>query len=42
MGGPEFDRVPGGLVLAALIVVAGVLVLIGGGVWLGWLLWGAA
>jgi hypothetical protein len=41
-GGPEFDRVPGGLVRAAVIVIAGVAALMGGGVCLGWMMWGAA
>lgn len=39
---PEFDAVPKGAVLAALVVGAAVALLLGGSVWLGWLLWGAA
>lgn len=40
--GPEFDTPPKGATLAAVVVIAAVALLVGGGVWLGWLLWGAA
>jgi hypothetical protein len=39
---PRFDALPEGAVLAVAILLAAVLGLAGGGLWLGWLLWGAA
>jgi hypothetical protein len=39
---PEFDALPKGAVLAAVVVVCAAVLLLGGSVWLGWLLWGAA
>jgi hypothetical protein len=42
MTGPEFDTRPEGVAVIVAILGAAVALLVGGGVWLGWLLWGAA
>lgn len=39
---PQFDARPEGAVLAALVMLGAVLVLLGGGMGIGWLLWGRA
>lgn len=42
MSGPEFDQLPEGAVLIALILLAALAGLVCGGLWLGWMLWGLA